>query len=84
LCNLYSHTRAVDAVRQLFKVSSNRAANIAPRDAIFPGYSAPVVRLAEDGERELVELSWGFVYPQPGRAPRRVTNTRDDKVMAAF
>ena len=28
---------------------------------------APVVRRAQDGERELVELSWGFVLPQPSR-----------------
>jgi hypothetical protein len=31
-----------------------------PKDAIIPGHRAPVVRQAEDGERELVELSWGF------------------------
>jgi putative SOS response-associated peptidase YedK len=43
------------------------------------GHMAPVVRRTQDGERELVELSWGFVLPQPGKAPRRVTNTRDDK-----
>ena len=24
-------------------------------------------------------MSWGFVLPQPGKAPRRVTNFRDDK-----
>jgi len=84
VCNLYSQTRNTKAIRDLFKVSGNRAAEIEPRDAIFPGHMAPVVRLAEDGERELLELSWGFVFPQPGRAPRRVTNTRDDKVMTGF
>jgi putative SOS response-associated peptidase YedK len=45
---------------------------------------APVVRRAEDGERELLELSWGFILAQPGKAPRRVTNTRDDKMQSAF
>jgi putative SOS response-associated peptidase YedK len=84
MCNLYSQTRAVEAVRRLFRVSSNRAAAIEPKDAIFPGHSAPVVRRAEDGERELVELSWGFVLPQPGKAPRRVTNTRDDKAHSGY
>jgi putative SOS response-associated peptidase YedK len=84
VCNLYSQTRNVEAVRRLFRVSSNRAAAVEPRDAIFPGHSAPVVRNAEDGEHELVELSWGFVLPQAGRAPRRVTNTRDDKVQSSF
>jgi len=38
---------------------------------------APVVRRAQDGERELLELSWGFVLPHPARPPRRMTNTRD-------
>jgi putative SOS response-associated peptidase YedK len=84
MCNLYSQTRNVEAVRRLFRVSSNRAVAIEPRDAIFPGHSAPVVRKATDGDRELVELSWGFVLPQPGKAPRRVTNTRDDKVQSSF
>jgi putative SOS response-associated peptidase YedK len=84
ICNLYSQTRNVEAIRRLFQVSSNRAAAIAPRDAIFPGHTAPVVRLAPDGERELLPMSWGFVLLQDGRAPRRVTNTRDDKLMGRF
>lgn len=84
MCNLYSQTRNVEAIRRLFRVSSNRAAAVEPRDAIFPGHAAPVVRKADDGERELVELSWGFVLPQAGKAPRRVTNTRDDKVQSPF
>ena len=56
---------------RLFRVSPNRAAQTEAKDAIFPGHSAPVVRLAEDGERELVNLSWGFVLPQTGKVPRR-------------
>jgi putative SOS response-associated peptidase YedK len=84
MCNLYSQTRAVEAIRRLFPIHDNRAMRTESRDAIFPGHMAPVVRRAEDGERELLELSWGFVLPQPGKAPRRVTNTRDDKVQSAF
>ena len=79
MCNLYSMTAARDAVGRLFRVSHNRAAMFAPLDAIFPGHMAPVVRRAEDGERELLTSSWGFVLPQQGKAPRRVTNVRDDK-----
>ena len=52
--------------------------------SIFPGWSAPVVRLAQDGERELVPMSWGFVLLLDGKAPRRVTNTRDDKMTSRF
>jgi putative SOS response-associated peptidase YedK len=84
MCNLYSMTKTQEAVRRLFRVSSNRAAAFEPKDAIFPAHKAPVVRRAEDGERELLELSWGFVLPQPGKAPRRVTKTRDDKMQSAF
>jgi putative SOS response-associated peptidase YedK len=78
MCNLYSMTRNREAILRLFRVSDNRAAAVDPLAAIFPGHSAPVVRLAPDGERELALLSWGFVLPQKDRAPRRVTNVRDD------
>lgn len=83
MCNLYSMTRAREAVIRLFGVGHNRASAFEPRDAIFPGHIAPVVRCANDGERELVTMSWGFVLPQPGRAPRRVTNFRDDKTRSS-
>ena len=75
MCNLYSLTTNRQGVLRLFHVSHNRAAAFEPKDAIFPGYAAPVVRVAEDGERELVYMSWGFVLPQKQRATRRVTNT---------
>lgn len=84
MCNLYSQTLPREAVRELFKVSSNRAASINSRSAIFPGNDAPVVRLAEDGDRELVELSWGFILLMKDRAPKRVTNFRDDKIDSRF
>lgn len=83
MCNLYSMTRSRDEVRRWFCVSDNRAAAFEPLDAIFPGYSAPIVRLAADGERELAVLSWGFVLLQEGRAPKRVTNVRDDKILTS-
>ena len=83
MCNLYSLTRMPDAVRQLFKVPGNRATLFNPLDAIFPGYQAPVVRRADDGERELVMMHWGFVLLQAGKAPRRVTNVRDDKILSS-
>ena len=69
---------------RLFRVSDNRAAAFDPLPAIFPGHVAPVVRMAGDGERELVTMNWGFILLQDGRAPRRVTNTRDDKMDSRF
>ena len=66
-------TRARAAMLRLFRVGDNRAAAVEPKTAIFPGYVAPIVRKAEDGERELINLNWGFVLQQKGRAPRRVS-----------
>lgn len=76
-------TRNVEAIRRLFGISHNRATSVEPLPAIFPGHVAPIVREA-DGARELVTMAWGFVLLQPGRAPKRVTNTRDDKVQGSF
>jgi hypothetical protein len=84
MCNLYSMTRNREAILRLFRVSHNRAAAYEPRDAIFPGYQAPIVRKAADGERELVVLNWGFVLLQKDKAPKRVTNIRDDKAQTKF
>jgi putative SOS response-associated peptidase YedK len=77
-------TRNREAILRLFRVSHNRAAAYETRDAIFPGYQAPVVRKAADGERELVALNWGFVLLQKDKAPKRVTNIRDDKAQSKF
>lgn len=76
-------TRAREAVLRLFRVGGNRAEQFEPQSAIFPGRMAPVVRRAADGERELTRLSWGFVLNQKDRAPRRVTNVRDDKALVS-
>ena len=80
MCNLYSQTLPHQAVIKYFRISHNRAAAITPKPAIFPANDAPVVRRVDDGERELVELSWGFVLLMKNKAPRRVTNVRDDKI----
>ena len=76
-------TRNREAILRLFRVSQNRATAFEPQSSIFPGYQAPVVRKATDGERELVVLNWGFVLLQKDRAPRRVTNVRDDKILTS-
>lgn len=84
MCNLYSMTTAHEAVLRVFRVGHNRATVFEPRDAIFPGHVAPVVRMAPDGARELVTLSWGYILLREGYAPKRVTNTRDDKLDNRF
>ncbi len=83
MCNLYSMTANRDAIIRLFRVGHNRAAAFDPAPAIFPGHTAPVVRHAADGDRELVMMSWGFPLPQQDRAAKRVTNARDDKVLGS-
>ena len=81
MCNLYSLNKKRDAVAQFFRVSHNRAGSFEPVNAIFPRHVAPVVRRAADGDREIVTMSWGFMLLQKGKAPRPVTNVRDDTIL---
>jgi putative SOS response-associated peptidase YedK len=80
VCNLYSLNKPRADIARFFRVSHNRAAAYEPLPAIFPGRVAPIVRQSADGEREIILMSWGFVLLQNGKAPRRVTNVRDDKI----
>jgi putative SOS response-associated peptidase YedK len=80
VCNLYSLNKKRDMVARFFRVSHNRSAAFEPVSAIFPGHVAPVVRQSADGQRQMALMSWGFVLLQKDRAPRRVTNVRDDKI----
>jgi putative SOS response-associated peptidase YedK len=81
MCNLYSMTRNREAIIRLFRVSHNRAAAFKPQSAIFPGNTAPIIRMTQDGERELVTMSWGFPLHQKDKAAKRVTNAREDTVL---
>jgi putative SOS response-associated peptidase YedK len=78
MCNLYSMTRAQDAMRKLFGVKNDRAGNLPPLPGIFPDYMAPVVRVDRDGERVLEMMRWGFP-PPPNLGTRPVTNVRNTK-----
>jgi putative SOS response-associated peptidase YedK len=83
MCNLYSQTRSREALRGLFRLSDNRCGEINAQPSIFPKSVAPVVRLAADGERELVAMMWGFPLIRKGYAPKPVTNVRDDTVLTS-
>jgi hypothetical protein len=83
MCNLYSLNKKRDMVARFFRVSHNRAVMFEPLPAVFPRHVAPVVRRTADGEREIVTMSWGFMLLQNGRAPRPVTNMRDDKILTS-
>ena len=80
MCNLYSITTNVEAIRRLFAVDrmGSSVGNLPAQPAIFPAYDAPVIRQV-DGERELSMMHWGFILPQRDKAPKVVNNTRDDK-----
>lgn len=88
MCNLYSNTTAVEAMRQLFDVKPGRdiLGNAEPISAVYPKYDAPVLRLDQDGERELVNLSWGFRTTKKSKktqnfiSPGIWNNARSDKV----
>ena len=88
-CLHHPHVQFVlsDPQRRSVRTSVSRASQPCDRDRAaardLPGWTAQVVRKAEDGERELVPMSWGFVLLQDGKAPRRVTNVRDDNILTS-
>ncbi len=74
MCNLYSVTKSQQAIRDLFAVKRDRAGNLAGLPAIFPDQMAPIVRVAANGERELVMARWGMPGPFDDQL---VTNARN-------
>ena len=74
MCNLYSMTKNVDAIRKLFG-GRNSAGNLPSLPGIFPDYPAPVVRNA-DNEREITMMRWGMP-PSPRTGGPPVTNIRN-------
>jgi len=85
VCNLYSVTTNVEAIRQFMRagrdlVINEDIGNFPPLPGIFPDYSAPIVRNHE-GELELAMARWGlpspkFVLEGKNRDPG-VTNVRN-------
>ncbi|WP_131674869.1 SOS response-associated peptidase [Paracoccus marinus] len=79
MCNLYSQTRAQEAMRQLF-AAVDKLGNLPAQPEIYPDQMAPIVRIGLDGERELVRTRWGLPSPpsvlKTARDPG-VTNVRN-------
>ena len=72
MCNLFSNTLPQEAMRRLFR-ARDRLGNLEPLPGIFPDGEVPIVRIGEDGDRELVRARWGW-----DRTPRGwVTNARN-------
>jgi putative SOS response-associated peptidase YedK len=78
MCNLYSMTKNVDAIRQLFG-GRNNAGNVPSLPGVFPDYAAPVVRNA-DGDREITMMRWGM--PTSQRALMDATKKRAQRLQA--
>ena len=76
MCNLYSHTKGQQAIREMAQAVLDLAGNLEPQPAIFPDGLAPIVRVTGAGQRELVKARWGMPGPaQFGGYP--ITNIRN-------
>ena len=63
MCNLYSHTKGQQAVREMTGVAFDRTGNLPLFPGIFPDYAAPIVRNQPAG-RELTMARWGMPSPK--------------------
>ncbi|WP_334361272.1 MULTISPECIES: SOS response-associated peptidase [unclassified Bradyrhizobium] len=79
MCNLYSMTKNVDAIRRLFGALNSRVGNLPSMPGIYPDYPAPIIRNASDG-REVVMARWGM--PSSQRALMDATKKRAQKLEA--
>jgi putative SOS response-associated peptidase YedK len=74
MCNLYSMTRAQDAMRRLFPLR-DQGVNMPSLPGIYPDYAAPIVRNSAEG-RELAMARWGMPTP-----PQYLIGKKTDKGM---
>ena len=79
MCNLYRQRTGPQAIMDLANAMRSTVGNLAPGD-IYPDYAAPIVRLGDDGERELALARWGL--PSSGKALFEKAATRADKLRA--
>ena len=76
MCNLYSMTKNVDAIRRLFGALNSRVGNLPSMPGIFPDYPAPIVRNGAEG-RERVMARWGM--PASAKAIMDASKRRAEK-----
>jgi putative SOS response-associated peptidase YedK len=63
MCNLCSITKGQQAIRDLAGAMRDLTGNLPMLPGVFPDYSAPIVRTAADGVRELAMARWGMRSP---------------------
>lgn len=79
MCNLYSHTRNVEAMRKLFAAFDDAGVNMSSQPGIFPDYAAPIIR-NEEGGPKLAMTRWGM--PSSKQAIFQAAAKRADKLRA--
>lgn len=79
MCNLYSHTRNVEAMRKLFAPFDDAGVNLPVQPGIFPDYVAPIIRNEAAGPR-LAMARWGM--PSSRKAILDAATRRADKLRA--
>ncbi|MER9341816.1 SOS response-associated peptidase [Mesorhizobium sp. M0601] len=80
MCNLYNITTSQEAIRQWTGALRDLLGNLEPSIDIYPNQFGPVVRNAQDGNRELAKLRWGMPTPLErvkGNADSGTTNIRN-------
>jgi putative SOS response-associated peptidase YedK len=80
MCNLYSVTKGQAAIIALTRALRDRTGNLPSMPGVFPDYSAPIVRNAPDGVRELSLARWGM--PSSQFAQMQATKKRAEKLKA--
>ncbi len=80
MCGRYSLTTAPEALRRLFDFDTTP--NLAPRYNIAPTQSAPVVRNAANGGRELTMPRWGLIpsWAKDASIGAKTINARSETV----
>lgn len=80
VCNLYSMTKAQDAMRALFDGLEDKTGNLPPLPGIYPDYQAPVISNGDNGP-VLSMMRWGMPSPafalKGKKTDRGVTNVRN-------
>lgn len=79
MCNLYSMMKGRAEIARLFG-AVDRNDNQPPMSGVFPDYAAPIVRVGEDGGREMVDVRWGM--PSSKKALLDAATRRADKLRA--
>ena len=68
MCNLYSLTTNVEAMRRIAMAFNDSIGNLPELPGIYPDYFAPIVRLTAQGEREIFLARWGLPSSKDSRA----------------